>query len=104
MHKRFTENHEKLMADLIKSPRLAITYLNEAAKEKDIRVLKRALKDVVETRLKALKRVKRSILEHEDLPRILSSRGNPTIWGIAAILNGLGIKMKFRIPKETKES
>ena len=94
-NKRHIDYQEVLTEDLIKNPGFAIAYLNEAAKDKDPRILKLALKNVIQARLKATKKPKKSILNHEDLPRILSRRGNPSIAGVAAILEALGIDMSF---------
>ena len=101
MKKRiFRDYQEKLIQDL-KDPKLTSAYLNEALLDKDPRVFLLALKNVMQARGEKVSAVaKKTKLSRENLYRILSTKGNPKLTSILAILNVTGFSLAVQPTKK----
>ncbi len=86
---------EGLMEDL-RHPEEAAAYLNAAIEEGSQEAFLMALRDVAEangmTRLAKVTRLNR-----ESMYRMLSKRGNPELSSLAALLEGLGLKLAVKV-------
>jgi len=90
---RATESYrESLLADL-KDPLEAAHYLDASIRDDDPGVFLLALRDVAEAHggLRTLSSQTR--LNRENLYRMLSRSGNPSLTSLAAILNALGLRV-----------
>lgn len=92
MKREFRDYREKLLQDLQDSE-LATAYLNEALTDEDPRVFLLALKSVCEARGEEMTSLaKKTKVSRENLYRILSSRGNPKLNNIIALLSAVGLQ------------
>jgi len=81
-------------------PEEAAAYLNAALEDEDFRVFLIALRDVAEARGVSSVAVK-SRLNRENTYRILSSKGNPQLSSLAAILSALDLRLSIEPRNET---
>lgn len=86
-------NHDEWIKEKLKDPDFAAEYLNAAADEDDSRIYLTALRQVVEARGGIKEIAEKTQLSKETLYRTLSSRGNPTIKTLSAVLRAAGLKM-----------
>lgn len=95
MKKTTISYKEGLMEDL-RHPKEAAAYLNAAIEEGSKEAFLLALRDVAEangmTRL-----AKGTRLNRESMYRMLSKRGNPELSSLAALLEGLGLKLAVEV-------
>ena len=97
MKKRvFRDYREKLVEDL-QDPELAYMYLNECLQHPDPRIFLLALKDVYEARnIDMTKLAQDAHLNRENLYRILSKKGNPTLTSLISILHNTGFTLAIQ--------
>lgn len=88
-----TVEHEVWMKQKLQDPDFAAEYLNAASEDDDPRVYLAALRQVVEARGGIKEVAEKTQLSKETLYRTLSSRGNPTIKTLTAVLRATGLKM-----------
>lgn len=86
-------DHEAWMKQKLQDPDFAAEYLNAASEDDDARVYLAALRQVVEARGGIKEVAEKTQLSKETLYRTLSSRGNPTIKTLTAVLRATGLKM-----------
>ena len=86
-------NHDEWIRERLKDSDFAAEYLNAAADEDDSRIYLTALRQVVEARGGIKEIAEKTQLSKETLYRTLSSRGNPTIKTLSAVLRAAGLKM-----------
>ena len=84
-----------MVAELRAAQGLAAEYLNAAAEDNDARVYLPALRTVAEARGMA-KIAKAAGVPRESLYRALSSKGDPRLSTLHAILKAAGLKMWYR--------
>lgn len=88
-----TVDHEDWISQKLQNPEFAAEYLNAASEEDDPRIYLTALRQVVQARGGIKEIAKKTQLSKETLYRTLSSRGNPTIKTLTAVLRATGLKM-----------
>ena len=86
-------NHEQWLSKKLQNAKFAAEFINAASEEDDPRIYLSALRQVVEARggIKVIS--EKTSLSKETLYRTLSSRGNPTIRTLSAVLRATGLKM-----------
>ena len=82
-------------------PQEAAAYLNAALEDQDLRVFLLALRDVAEARGVSTVALK-SRLNRENTYRMLSSKGNPQLSSLAAILSALDLRLSIEPRTETR--
>lgn len=89
----------------LRNPNEARIYLSvaleEYEKDKDIEAFLLALRDVAEAQGGLSKLSKRTHLNRQNLYKILSSRGNPKLETVGAILGGLGFRLSVEQVEES---
>lgn len=97
--RKFRDYQEKLIQDL-QDPKLASAYLNEALLDEDPRMFLLALKNVYEARGQEMTALARKTkLSRENLYRILSTKGNPKLTSVIALLHASGFSLAVQPQK-----
>jgi probable addiction module antidote protein len=78
----------------LKDPSEAAEYLNACYQDSE-EVFLAGLRNVVEARGGVRSVAKLSELNRENLYRVLSDKGNPTLYSLASILDAIGINIQF---------
>lgn len=99
MKKRISTYQEDLI-EALKDPREAAAYLSAAIEDGNREVFLLALRNVAEARGGMTALARKTHINRESLYRMLSSRGNPEIKSILALLSSM--KLKVRIEPESK--
>jgi probable addiction module antidote protein len=87
-------SHDEAMAARIKKdPEFAAAYLRAALEEEDPAVLLIALRRLAESRGGLAKVAKAAGIQRESLYRTLSSRGNPRLTTLLAVIKAVGYKL-----------
>lgn len=84
--------HDEWLFEQLQDARFAAEYLNAASEGDDPRTYLTALRKVVEARGGMAAIAEKAHLSRETLYRTLSSRGNPTIKTLNAVLKAAGLK------------
>jgi len=80
--------------ELLKDPRSAAIYLEEALAEGDAAAFKLALRNVAEARIGGMTALsERTALNRESLYRALSAEGNPTFETLTRVMHALGLRL-----------
>jgi probable addiction module antidote protein len=90
--------HDDWLLEQLKDAEFAAEYLNAASEDDDPKTYLTALRKVVEARGGMASVAERAHLSRETLYRTLSSRGNPTIRTLSAILKAAGLKLGVSAP------
>jgi probable addiction module antidote protein len=85
--------HDDWLFQQLQDPNFAAEYLNAASEDDDPKTYLTALRKVVEARGGMAAVAQKAHLSRESLYRTLSSRGNPTIRTLNAVLKATGLKM-----------
>jgi probable addiction module antidote protein len=101
MPKKSTTYQEDLV-EALKDPREAAAYLSAAIEDGDREVFLLALRNVAEAQGGMAALARRAHMNRESLYRMLSSRGNPEIRSILALLSSM--KLKVTIEPEQKKA
>lgn len=103
----FRKFKDTLIEDL-RDKKYAKTYLavalEEYEKDNNIKAFLAALRDVAEAQGGVTKLSKNTHLNRPHLYRVLSHRGNPSLYNVDRILHGLGFKLTIDTLKETRQS
>ena len=95
MNKASTSYQEGLVKDLA-NPAEAASYLNAALEDGSQEVFLMALRDIAEA--KGMTRLaKKAHLNRENLYRMLSGKGNPELYSLASILEGVGLRLSVQV-------
>ena len=86
--------HDDWLLAQLKDGEFAAEYLNAASEDEDPKIYLTALKKVVEARGGMAAIAEKTHLSRETLYRTLSSRGNPTIKTLNAVLKATGLKFE----------
>ena len=86
----------------LQDPELSSAYLDEALKDDDIHVFLLALRDIAEARGGIKEIAEKAHLNKESLYRTLSSKGNPKISSLKALMGAFGMELSVRPKKEYK--
>jgi probable addiction module antidote protein len=84
---------EPYLIDSLKDPREAEGYLNAALEDDDPSVFLLALRDVAEAHGGMSKIARTCKLNRENLYRMLSKRGNPSLQSLSKLLSSLGFRL-----------
>jgi probable addiction module antidote protein len=85
---------EVMIRRLRKSPKFAAEYLQAALEDvEEPKVLLIALRQIAEARGGVAKVAKRAGIQRESLYRALSTRGNPRLSTLSAVLKAVGLKL-----------
>lgn len=85
--------HDDWLNKQLQDPEFAAEFLNVAAEDDDPRSYLTALRKVVQARGGIAEVAQKTNLSRETLYRTLSSRGNPTIKTLTAVLKATGLKI-----------
>jgi probable addiction module antidote protein len=84
--------HDDWLLEKLKDAQFAAEYLNAAIEDDDPKTYLTALRKVVEARGGMAAVTQKTDLSRETLYRTLSSRGNPTIKTLTAVLKATGLR------------
>ena len=87
-----TVKHDDWLLEQLKDAEFAAEYLNAASEDDDPKTYLTALRKVVEARGGMATIAEKSHLSRETLYRTLSTRGNPTIKTLTAVLKATGLR------------
>ena len=86
--------------ELLKDPKAAALYLEEALAAGDTDAFKLALRNVAEARLGGMSALsERTKLNREALYRSLSEGGNPTLETLTKVMNALGLRISVTVER-----
>jgi len=88
-----TESYKENLLSSLKDPEAAAEYLTACLDDGDVEVFLLALRDVAETQGGIRKLSERSRLNRENLYRMLSGAGNPSLSSLDSILGALGLRL-----------
>lgn len=91
-----TVSYREGLLESLRNPDDAAQYLNACLEDEDARVFLLALRDVADAHggIRALSR--NTQLNRENLYRMLSKSGNPSLDSLAAVLNGCGLRLAIQ--------
>lgn len=96
MTKNYREYNELLLEQL-QDPELVLLYLNEAFHDEDQRVFLLALKNVLEAQGGDMTAVAQEAnLSRQNLYKVLSAKGNPTLTSLRSVLHTLGFELAIQ--------
>ena len=90
-----TESYEDHLMESLKDPEAAARYLTACLEDGDPEVFLLALRDVAEARGGMRKLSKQTSLNRENLYRMLSKSGNPTLSSLGPVLTSMGLSSDF---------
>ena len=97
--KRTSVSYEAGLKSDLSDPEEAAAYLNAALEEGSQEVFLMALRDVSEAK-GITKLAKESMLNRENIYRILSDKGNPQLSSLAALLETMGLRLAIEVNRE----
>ncbi len=91
-----TEKYETGLKAALADPEEAAAYLNAALEENDQEVFLLALRDIAEAR--GFSQISQdSLLNRENLYRMLSTTGNPQLSSLNALLHSIGLRLAVEV-------
>ena len=97
-HKTSVSNDAEIIRELRDDPEFAAEYLNAALKDtQEPAVLLMALRHLSEARGGLARVAKQAGIERESLYRVLSSKGNPRLSTLTAVLKALGVTIRLEL-------
>lgn len=91
---------KKYLSESLRDPKEASAYLNAALKnfeeDGDAKTFLLLLRDVAEAQGSLSLLAEKTKLNRQNLYRVLSGKGNPTINTLGSILNSLGLKLEIK--------
>jgi len=87
-----TVKHDDWLLEQLKDGEFAAEYLNAASEDDDPKTYLTALRKIVEARGGMASIAEKTHLSRETLYRTLSTRGNPTIKTLTAVLKATGLR------------
>jgi probable addiction module antidote protein len=91
-----TVKYEVGLKEALTNPEEAAAYLNAALEENDQEIFLLALRDIAESR--GFTRVAQdTLLNRENLYRMLSSTGNPQLSSLNALLRSIGLRLAVEV-------
>lgn len=94
MKKRVHRDYQEELLEDLQDPELAHAYLNQALLDEDPRMFLLALKNVIQAQGEEMTVLaQKTHLSRENLYRILSTKGNPKLTSIVALLNAAGFSL-----------
>lgn len=96
-----TRNYQDELLKQLKDPSEAAEYLNACYQDSE-EVFLAGLRNVVQSRGGVRALAKLSELNRENLYRVLSDKGNPTLYSLTSILDAIGISIQFAAVRKRK--
>lgn len=97
-HKTSVSNDAEIIRELRDDPEFAAEYLNAALKDtQEPAVLLMALRHLSEARGGLARVAKQAGIQRESLYRVLSSKGNPRLSTLTAVLKALGVTIRLEL-------
>lgn len=93
MRARKSRPYEESLKETLDDPNEAAAYLNAALEDGNPAVFLMALKDVADVYGGVAKIAQQARLNRENLYRMLSRSGNPTVASLNSVLNSLGLRL-----------
>jgi probable addiction module antidote protein len=90
------KSYKEHLLKRLQDPKEAAAYLNAALEDEDSRVFLIALKDIAEAHGGIAKLSKETDLNRESLYKTLSSRGNPRLHSLVAILQACNLNISIK--------
>jgi probable addiction module antidote protein len=88
-----TESYKENLLESLKNPGSAAEYLTACLEDGDVNVFLLALRDVADAQGGVRKLSGRSRLNRENLYRMLSRAGNPSLSSLDSVLGSLGLRL-----------
>jgi probable addiction module antidote protein len=88
-----SKSYDSLLRKTLKDEKQALAYLDASLEEDDPRLFLIALRNVTQARGGVGRIARRAGLNRESLYRTLSTKGNPRVQTLAAILGALGVRL-----------
>jgi len=93
---KLTEKYEDGLKEALLDPEEAAAYLDAALEENDQEIFILALRDIAEARGFA-KVAQETLLNRENLYRMLSTTGNPRLSSLNNLLHSMGLRLKVDV-------
>ncbi len=98
---QLTDSYEEYLLEDLKNPKTAVLYLQAAIgeyqKDDKIEALLLALRHVADAQGGLAKLAKKTQLNRENLYKMLSSKGNPKLNTLSALLHALGFQLSIQV-------
>jgi probable addiction module antidote protein len=91
--KRTHRDFNDFLKEKLRDKDLAIAYINEALASGDKKVFLLALKDVIEARGNVTGFAQAANIPRQNIYRILSERGNPTLDNLSSLFNAMELQI-----------
>lgn len=96
LRKKNLTNYEKNLLEALKDHDEALAYLNAALQDEDTRIFLIALKNVLAAQdIDISAFAQETNITRQNIYRILSSKGNPTISSLTSLLDALGLQIQL---------
>jgi probable addiction module antidote protein len=92
-----TESYKDQLLESLKDPEAAAHYLTACLEDGNTEVFLLALRDVAEARGGIRKLSERTRLNRENLYRMLSRSGNPSLSSLGPLLGSLGLRLAVEV-------
>ena len=92
-----TESYKENLLESLKDPETAAEYLTACLDDGDVDVFLLALRDVAEAQGGIRKLGGRARLNRENLYRMLSGSGNPSLTSLDSVLSSLGLRLAVAV-------
>ena len=92
-----TESYKEQLLDSLKDPQAAAEYLTACLDDGDVDVFLLALRDVAEAQGGIRRLSGRARLNRENLYRMLSGSGNPSLTSLDSVLTSLGLRLSVAV-------
>ena len=92
-----TESYKENLVESLKDPETAAEYLTACLDDGDVDVFLLALRDVAEAQGGIRKLSGRTRLNRENLYRMLSGSGNPSLTSLDSVLSSLGLRLAVAV-------
>ena len=92
-----TEAYKENLLEALKDPETAAEYLTACLDDGDVDVFLLALRDVAEAQGGIRKLSGRAGLNRENLYRMLSGSGNPSLTSLDSVLSSLGLRLAVAV-------
>ncbi len=91
-----TEKYEDGLKESLLDPEEAAAYLDAALEENDQEIFLLALRDIAEAR-GFTNLAQETLLNRENLYRMLSTNGNPRLSSLNSVLHSMGLRLKVDV-------
>jgi probable addiction module antidote protein len=95
--KRELISFNDFLKERLKNPKLAAAYLNETLASGDKRAFLLALRDIIEAHGSITEFAEAAGLSRQNIYRMLSENGNPTLDSLTAIFERIGFQIQVKV-------